>query len=81
MLNVLPGSFDLHIIDTCNLNCKGCVVLDYLQDGRITNSRYELSDVKEVVENLTRLDLHLEELKILGGEPTCLLYTSPSPRD
>ena len=70
MLNVLPGSFDLHIIDTCNLNCKGCVVLDYLQDGRITNSRYELSDVKEVVENLTRLDLHLEELKILGGEPT-----------
>ena len=66
----LPGSFDLHIIDTCNLNCKGCIVLDYLQDGRITNTRYELSDVKVVMENLKRLDLRLEELKLLGGEPT-----------
>lgn len=69
-MQYLKGSFDLHIIDKCNLHCKGCIVLDYLQDGRVTNSRYELSDVKKVVDNLIRLDLRLEELKILGGEPT-----------
>jgi len=70
MSNLLLGSFDLHIIDTCNLHCSGCIVLDYLQDGRVTNTRYELSDVKIVMENLKRLDLRLDELKILGGEPT-----------
>jgi organic radical activating enzyme len=68
--NLLKGSFDLHIIDKCNLHCKACVVLDYLESGLVTNDRYSLDDVKEVIFNLQRLDLRLEELKILGGEPT-----------
>ncbi len=70
MSDLLPGSFDLHIIDTCNLHCKGCIVLDYLQGGRVTNTRYEIDDVKDVMTNLSRLDIRLSELKILGGEPT-----------
>ena len=70
MSDLLPGSFDLHIIDTCNLHCDGCVVLDYLQKGIVTNTRYELDDVKDVMKNLKKLDLRLEELRILGGEPT-----------
>ena len=70
MSDLLPGSFDLHIIDTCNLHCDGCVVLDYVQKGIVTNTRYELDDVKDVMKNLKKLDLRLEELRILGGEPT-----------
>jgi hypothetical protein len=66
----LPGEFDLHIIDTCNLHCTECIVLDYLGDNRVTNQKYNLNDVKEVVSNFKRLDLRVEELKILGGEPT-----------
>ena len=54
MSDLLPGSFDLHIIDTCNLHCDGCVVLDYLQKGIVTNTRYELDDVKDVMKNLKK---------------------------
>ena len=61
----LPGEFDLHIIDTCNLHCTECIVLDYLGDNRVTNQKYNLNDVKEVVSNFKRLDLRVEELKIL----------------
>jgi organic radical activating enzyme len=67
---ILPGSFDLHIIDSCNLHCTGCIVLDYLESGKVTNQKYNLDDVKEVMSNFERLDLRVEELKILGGEPT-----------
>ena len=70
MKHLLTGSFDLHIINTCNLHCKGCVVLDYRQEGIVTNTKYELDDVKVVMEKLERFDLRLSELKILGGEPT-----------
>ena len=66
----LPGEFDLHIIDTCNLHCTECIVLDYLGDNKVTNQKYNLNDVKEVMSNFMRLDLRVEELKILGGEPT-----------
>ncbi len=70
MKHLLAGSFDLHIINTCNLHCKGCVVLDYRQEGIVTNTKYELDDVKVVMKKLQRFDLRLSELKILGGEPT-----------
>ena len=62
---ILPGSFDLHIIDSCNLHCTGCIVLDYLESGKVTNQKYNLDDVKEVMSNFERLDLRVEELKIL----------------
>ena len=67
---ILPGEFDLHIIDTCNLHCTECIGLDYLGDGEVTNQNYNLDDVKEVISNFERLDLRVEELKIMGGEPT-----------
>ena len=53
MSDLLPGSFDLHIIDTCNLHCKGCIVLDYLQGGRVTNTRYEID--KKTVNNFVKI--------------------------
>jgi organic radical activating enzyme len=70
----LPGSFDLHINNFCTLHCKGCITLDYLgdtQEGSVTiPQNLNLNDVKIVMENLKRLDLRLNELKLIGGEPT-----------
>ena len=70
MSHLLKGEYDLHITDYCNLHCKGCVVLDYQNIGTPTNDRVTLENVKQIVSNLKRLDLRLEKLKLLGGEPT-----------
>jgi len=66
----LKGSFDLHITDYCNLHCKGCTVLDYLESGVITNEKNNLGDVIKIISNLQKYNLRLEQLVILGGEPT-----------
>ena len=60
----LNGSFDLHITDYCNLHCKGCVVLDYNQSGEVTNEKYTLDNVIDVISNLKKFNFKLEELKI-----------------
>tara|TARA_R110002153_G_scaffold109538_1_gene250504 strand:+ start:114 stop:953 length:840 start_codon:yes stop_codon:yes gene_type:complete len=71
---LLKGSYDLYITNACNLHCTGCSVLDYGGDydtkGKITIPYLKLGDVKDIVENFNRLDLCVEELKVLGGEPT-----------
>tara|TARA_R100000742_G_C4270088_1_gene88730 strand:+ start:337 stop:1134 length:798 start_codon:yes stop_codon:yes gene_type:complete len=68
--HLLKGSFDLHITDYCNLHCDGCIVLDYQQSGQVTNEKLSSKDVKDIIWELERRKLRLEELKILGGEPT-----------
>lgn len=65
---LLKGSYDLYIINACNLNCKGCSVLDY--KGKVTIGLMTLQDVKDIVEKLNTLCVTVQELKILGGEPT-----------
>tara|TARA_X000001382_G_scaffold61080_2_gene42023 strand:- start:457 stop:1272 length:816 start_codon:yes stop_codon:yes gene_type:complete len=67
---ILKGSFDLHITDYCNLHCKGCTVLDYLESGLVTNEKNNLGDVQKIISNLQKYNLKLEQLVILGGEPT-----------
>lgn len=71
---LLKGSYDLYITNACNLHCTGCSVLDYGGDydkrGKITIPYLKLNDVKDIIENFNRLDLCVEELKVLGGEPT-----------
>jgi len=71
---LLKGSYDLYITNACNLHCTGCSVLDYGGDydkkGKITIPYLKLEDVKDIIENFNRLDLCVEELKVLGGEPT-----------
>lgn len=71
---LLKGSYDLYITNACNLHCTGCSVLDYGGDydkkGKITIPYLKLDDVKDIIENFNRLDLCVEELKVLGGEPT-----------
>lgn len=71
---LLKGSYDLYITNACNLHCTGCSVLDYDGDydkkGKITIPYLKLEDVKDIIENFNRLNLCVEELKVLGGEPT-----------
>lgn len=66
----LEGSYDITLTDYCNLNCKGCCALDWLEEGKIVVDKNNLDSVKSMVSNLQRLDLRLQELKLTGGEPT-----------
>ena len=68
--HLLKGEFDLHITDFCNLHCDGCIVLDYQQSGQVTNQKLSLKDIKDIIWELESRKLRLEQLKILGGEPT-----------
>jgi len=65
---LLKGSYDLYIINACNLHCKGCSVLDY--KGRVTIGHMTTEDISQLITKLDSLGIILEELKILGGEPT-----------
>jgi len=65
---LLRGSYDLYIINACNLHCKGCSVLDY--NGRVTIGHMTVEDVVQLITKLDGLNVILEELKVLGGEPT-----------
>lgn len=65
---LLTGSYDLYIINACNLHCKGCSVLDY--KGRVTIGHMTVQDIVSILDRLDEMGVTLEELKILGGEPT-----------
>ena len=65
---LLKGSYDLYIINACNLHCKGCSVLDY--KGRVTIGHMTVQDIVSILDRLDEMGVTLEELKILGGEPT-----------
>lgn len=68
MKTLLSGSYDLYINNSCNLSCKNCSVLDY--GGNVTIPNLKLDDVKEIISNLESNNLIVDELKIVGGEPT-----------
>ena len=69
----LRGSYDLYITDYCNLHCKECCVLDYTWNngvGKNISESMKYDDVVSIIDNLKRLDLQLEQMKFMGGEPT-----------
>ena len=66
--HLLKGEFDLHITDYCNLHCDGCIVLDYQQSGQVTNEKLSLKDVKDIIWELEKRKLRLEQLKIYDLE-------------
>ena len=40
----LEGSYDITLTDYCNLNCKGCCALDWLEEGKIVVSQGFFAD-------------------------------------
>lgn len=56
---------EMPLIDSCNLNCKGCLYFSQITDGYI-------EPLSKFSKNLTRLSLFIsgvKEIRFLGGEP------------
>lgn len=66
----LKGNFDLLLTGACTLSCKGCTYLDYKDVGCTISRTLRLDDVKYIINKLLKLDIKLETLTLLGGEPT-----------
>jgi len=66
---LLEGKFNLNIITKCNLHCVGCSTLDYPDRG-IAISDMSLDDVQQFCKVLSDNDIILEEILLMGGEPT-----------
>lgn len=66
----LRGNFDLILLSACNMSCKGCSYLDYLDEGCVIDGSLTLDDVKKIVNKLLNLKLKLQRLTMLGGEPS-----------
>lgn len=56
---------ELHLVDFCNLNCKGCTHFSPLFDRQIPNTNARLRDV----ENVKRIFSKIHILSLMGGEP------------
>jgi len=70
---ILFGSYDLDIIEECNLHCAGCTSLDYLgydRPGKVTISSMTVAMLEELLLKIGRHVTKIEELSLVGGEPT-----------
>lgn len=61
---VLP-QVEMHVVDCCNLNCRGCTHFSPIFSNRIPDINDRLRDV----EKLKTLFSHIAVFNILGGEP------------
>lgn len=65
----LPFTFEVHIIDSCNLNCKGCFHFSSLQE----NSPSAIYDIEEYKRDMVRMGGLFADntawIHVMGGEP------------
>lgn len=59
--------FEVHLVDHCNLNCKGCSHFSPVSAKKITNLESFKKDMKRLVEILSSNDIR--RIRLLGGEP------------
>ena len=69
-LHTLQGNFDLLLTSACTMSCKGCTYLDYKDMGCTIGSVLKMDDVRTIVENLKKINIKLQTITLLGGEPT-----------
>lgn len=62
--NILP-QVEMHIVDSCNLNCRGCAHFSPIFPNDFPDLNSRLSDVKKLKSKLS----HIIRFFILGGEP------------
>lgn len=55
---------EVHIVDHCNLNCRGCTHFCSLADEKFLDIDVYEKDLKEIVKKI-----NFNEIKLLGGEP------------
>lgn len=56
---------EMHIIDACNLNCRGCTHYSPIFSAELPDLQKRLMDVKKLKEKFS----HIVKFYILGGEP------------
>lgn len=61
-----PFILETHLADHCNLNCKGCSHFAPLADGEIF---IDIADFKRDIQRLKQLFDHIDEIRLMGGEP------------
>ena len=57
---------EFHVVEHCNLNCKGCIHFSPLADKSCISPKEYRSDVKRIFELTSG---NVQEIHILGGEP------------
>ncbi len=62
--SILP-QVEMHIIDSCNLNCRGCSHFSPIFSDTLPDLKARISDVKKLKEKITTV----LKFYILGGEP------------
>lgn len=66
----LTGNFDFYITPFCTLSCTGCGAIDYKEIGNAVGDTMSMENLKELVNTLLKLNLKLQSLTFMGGEPT-----------
>lgn len=56
---------EMHVVDVCNLNCKGCAHFCNI----IENNNYPFEEFYKDLVRMSKLVDHIEVIKLLGGEP------------
>ena len=84
-------SVEEYILDFCALHPDGCIVQigpNYLENDHVITPRcgnkpaYDpISDMGHHRSQVPICATHIKEMLVRHGAFTCLLYTSPSPRD
>lgn len=66
----LSGGLGVLLTPSCTLSCKGCTYLDYLNEGCTVKKPLSLNDIKKIVNFFLSSKIRIQNLTILGGEPT-----------
>jgi MoaA/NifB/PqqE/SkfB family radical SAM enzyme len=61
---VLPY-VEMHVVDHCNLNCKGCSHFSPIADELFT----DIGEFTRDLQQLRRLVSNIEVIRLMGGEP------------
>ncbi len=56
---------EMHIMDACNLNCRGCTHFSPIFKKEIPDLNSRISDLKKLLNK----DVHIVQFNLLGGEP------------
>lgn len=61
----IPLKIDVHVVEHCNLNCKGCTHF-----SSIAKPEYlDIEDFSNNIKHLTKVEKSIGSIQLLGGEP------------
>jgi molybdenum cofactor biosynthesis enzyme MoaA len=63
---MLPYIVETHLVDHCNLNCKGCSHFASLVPGEVFT---DIEIFKRDIARLSQIFIDVYEIRLMGGEP------------